>query len=375
MIVCSDTTYLYTEPMFNENNIIGKLDEGSVVHVVAKNKDGWFVVTTSNQTGFVYKNFLKRQEVQQNYQETPRVNTIKYAKITGNNVNVRSSNSTKSQIIGFADKTDYFKIISYDGSWYQIDYLGQIGYIKGDFVQEVEKDTELTYQKMVYMTDDTYLYRDLGNTYMSLLPRYQNALVINEMNGYYQVNIDGVIGYVNKQNTKSLSKTCVVVDLSRQILKVYQNSREVYRAKIISGRKSMQTNIGCFKIGHRAKNYTFENSNIFNEYWIQFDGNIGLHPADANGGYGWQKEAYFEESAGNAYKNWIKGNGKTYPSEHGSHGCVNMQLEDIERIYPLVNVKDNVLVIGPNNLVRDNLISYQRQLEENSKVKKLQYFG
>ena len=58
----------------------------------------------------------------------------------------------------------------------------------------------------------------------------------------------------------------------------------------------------------------------------------------------------------------MKGNGKTYPSSHGSHGCVNMQLIDISVVYELVREKDNVLVIGPNNLIKEGIISENSRL-------------
>ena len=362
MTVNSNQAYIYQEPRFDNEKVLGLIPNNSNVHVIAQNKSGWYVVLTDDyKTGFVYsKNF---NQVNNIVQSIPVNETVLVAKITGNNVNVRSTSSTKGEKIGFADKTDMFKILGKEGSWYKIEYLGNIGYIHSDYVEEKNiNENEFNPIKMVYLSGNASFYQDINGTYLSTLPKYQNAVVLEDAGNLYKVLVDGIIGYVNKNDTKSLSKNCVVVDLSRQILKVYQNGKEVYRAKVITGRESMQTNIGCFKIGHRMKNYTFQNSDIFNEYWVQFDKNIGLHPADANGGNGWQKKAYFDDSVNNAYKNWMKGNGKTYPSSHGSHGCVNMQLKDIEIVYNLISEKDNVLVIGPNNLVKEGIISENSRL-------------
>lgn len=406
--------YMYSMPEENNNYIVQKVNTGMVFDVMAKSSFGWYNVSINGSViGFIHEKNLKPKEEKiaivrikgnsVNIRKGPGTDTavigscntndyfefieecgdwykIRYqdsyayvskkysqrefieknksekvlaAKITGNNVNVRSGPDTSFTMIGFADSTDYFEIIDMDNDWYHVKYLNQDGYIYKDYVKEEMIDTRMiTYQKVVYLTKESAFYQDLNGNIYTYLPEYQSAQVIDEINGYYQVNIEGVIGYIQKNDAEDLSRNCVVVDLSRQILKVYSNGREVYRAKIISGREDSQTNIGCFKIGHHITDHVFEKSGIFNEYWMQFDGNIGLHPADANNGKGWQLNEYFENVVEKAYNNWAKGNGKTYPASHGSSGCVNMHIKDIEIVYQLVNAGDNVLVIGPNNLKR-----------------------
>ena len=105
------------------------------------------------------------------------------------------------------------------------------------------------------------------------------------------------------------------------------------------------------------EDYTFTNKNIRNEYWIQYDGNRGFHPADSKYGKGWQPESHFVDVAKSAYSHWAKGEGRTYPDSYGSNGCVNMMLKDIAVLYGLCDVGDNVLVIGPNDLIKNNLLS------------------
>ena len=117
--------------------------------------------------------------------------------------------------------------------------------------------------------------------------------------------------------------------------------------------------------------YTFPDSGIFNEYWIQFDGNRGIHPANANAGHGWQKPSYFKKVVADAYDAWASGRGKTYPSSHGSHGCVNTMIKDTAIIYDLVNVGDNVLVIEQNDLIRNKLISSNNIEQEKLLIKML----
>ena len=112
----------------------------------------------------------------------------------------------------------------------------------------------------------------------------------------------------------------------------------------------MQTQIGCFKIGHKLMDYWLTDNNHV-DYWIQYDGNRGIHDAS------WQKDMYYYDVANIAYENYSKGKGTTYPFKHGSHGCDNMMLKDVIEVYRLINVGDNVLVIGPNDLIKNRIIS------------------
>ena len=296
--------------------------------------------------------------------------TITIAKLTKNNVNVRSSATTKEDnIIGFADVSDQFKILGYENDWYIVNYLGQRAYIKSDFIKEIEMNKDdLEIVRMAYLTCDTPFYKELNSTDI-VLPMYQNVSIIKEEGIYYKVMVDGIIGYVKKDNVKKLTNTCVIVDLSRQILRVYKSGDEIYRAHIISGRKSLQTVIGCFKIGHKVKGYQLTKDNYV-DYWIEYDGNRGIHDAS------WQKNKYYNEVARHAYDNYTSGYGKTYPFKYGSHGCNNMKYNDVQVVYNLVSVGDNVLVIGPNSLVKEKLISklninYDYLWQDIVKVKKL----
>ena len=243
--------------------------------------------------------------------------------------------------------------------------MGKVGYVSKDFVREESIDKrDLEVKRMASLKRLSPFYQNLNNNMYCYLPAYQNVFILEEVGNYYRVSVDGVIGYVEKNDTNRLTETTIVVDTSRQILKVYKKGKEVFRCHVITGAYGRETQLGCFTIGHHQRDYTFTNSDIFNEYWIQFDGNRGIHPADANGGKGLQKHSYFLDVASNAYSRWSKGNGKTYPNEHGSHGCVNTKIVDTEVIYSLCSVGDNVLIIQQNDLIRNKLLSFNTIDEE-----------
>ena len=103
-------------------------------------------------------------------------------------------------------------------------------------------------------------------------------------------------------------------------------------------------------------------------YWIQYNGNEGIHDAS------WQQDMNFSFNADMAYKNFGLGNGLTYPIKYGSHGCDNMKESDAEQVFNVVNVEDNVLVVGPNNLVNLGLTSKKGNILKSNnlvKIKKL----
>ena len=345
----NESCFIYNHPCFNNDYIIDTINKDIEVQVFAKNSNGWYVIYTNNKIGFINEMYLNDIKSQ-----------VRMAKIIGNNVNIRSGAGTSTNIIGFSDTTDYFKIIGDLNDWYKIDYLGKVGYVSKKYASEKMIDEEnINYKSIVYLTNDSLFYKNLNGEVYTYLPKYQNAFVISEDKNFYKVMVDGIIGYINKNDTKELSNTCIIIDLPRQILRVYKNTKEIRRFHIITGREELQTTIGCFKIGHHINGYQLTPENYVN-YWIQYNGNEGIHDAL------WQDEKYFYENAKIAYNNFANGKNILFPKKHGSHGCSNMMLNDAKEVYDLVKISDNVLVIGSNNL-----INFRQMSKDLIKIKKL----
>ena len=350
-----DNATVYSDP--DDKNVIGYLPKDTKVHIYASTIDGYYVVYANNMMGFIEQSSLIEQvyvepEYEETYDYTDSIETILVTKVTGNNINVRSTPRKADNIIGFCDKTDKFVILDHVDGYYEVDYLGKIGYISDKYVtEEAIAKSDMTFTRMARLKRSCTFYTDNTFTnYYCYLPENQNIFIISEEGNYYRVMVDGVIGYVEKSNTKRLTETSVVIDLSRQMLKVVKNGKEVFRCRIISGRQSLQTNLGCFTIGHKERNYQLTPEHLVS-YWIEFDGNIGIHDAT------WQKDKYFTEVGNKAYDNYSRGRGKTYPYDHGSHGCSNTRMEDVSQIYDLVHKNDNVLVIEQNDLIRNKCLS------------------
>ena len=64
----------------------------------------------------------------------------KYVKATGDNVNVRSTNSTDGDILGKAKKGEMFEKVEDVDDWTHIMYNGQDGYMKTEFLTEISEE-------------------------------------------------------------------------------------------------------------------------------------------------------------------------------------------------------------------------------------------
>lgn len=74
--------------------------------------------------------------------ETKQVEEQEYIEVIGNNVRIRSSVSTETNdnILGKAKKGDKFVKTGEDGEWSELDYDGQNGYIKSEFIKNISEE-------------------------------------------------------------------------------------------------------------------------------------------------------------------------------------------------------------------------------------------
>ncbi len=369
MMVTTDDVRLRLGPG-KEYQTIRSVPQRTTVKIVASTSNNWYLAVYQNQLGFISGEYLNLYDEEMNreveyFTDNGVIDSVVLgAKVINNNVNIYAGKSSNSEVIGFADMTDLFEVVEDADNWYRIKYLNMYGYIaKSDVLLTNVNFSPLQGVKEVYLIQDSPFYLDLTNKTYVMLPKYQNATVLEENDSYYRVMIDGVVGYLLKKNTRVLTDTCVVIDLGRQILKVYQLGKEVARFHVITGRQSLQTELGCFNIGHKLRNYQLTKEN-FVEYWIQYNHNEGMHDAS------WQKKKNFEAVAQVAYTNFINGDAKLYPYKFGSHGCDNMEKKAVQIVYEIVSVGDNVLVIGPNDLLNYGLLNafYFHPVESNEYV-------
>ncbi|NLL75679.1 MAG: L,D-transpeptidase family protein [Clostridiales bacterium] len=116
---------------------------------------------------------------------------------------------------------------------------------------------------------------------------------------------------------KDIGDSYVEIDLSNQRLYLYVEGTIILQSDFVSGNASRgwNTPAGVFGLTYKARNAVLRGENYETpvNYWMPFNGNIGMHDATWRGSFG----------------------GQIYQT-NGSHGCINLPLENAKIIYEYV---------------------------------------
>ena len=178
-----------------------------------------------------------------------------------------------------------------------------------------------------YITNDTPLY-DIKMNEIDYIDKYQKVFVYNTENNiamvhYYNDNGEMKIGYVYQDSIELLPQLFVEVDISDQKVQMYQDNKLILATDTVTGNPNSPTNKGYFSVTYKELDTYLVGPGYRShvDYWIPFDGDIGLHDASWRSTFG-----------GDIYL------------ENGSHGCVNLPNEAAETIYDNVEAGTKVLV-------------------------------
>lgn len=144
---------------------------------------------------------------------------------------------------------------------------------------------------------------------------------------YYKIKYNDSYAYIKKSD---VSSSAVVVDISNQTLKRYENGKLKMDTIVITGdkNKSWDTPQGAFSILSKARNIPLMNNSPVN-FWIAFKGtDYGFHDANE-----WRDSGQFYETSPYRYIN------------NGSHGCINMLENDAMLLYGKVEYNTPVYVV------------------------------
>lgn len=106
--------------------VIGQIPQGEKAIILEKLPNGWVRVRYNAVEGFASGNFLCI--CQENTVKKGRVNT------DGSNLNLRKEPSLNAMVITRIPDNATVNIIGSSGSWYQVNYMGQTGYVLKEFV-------------------------------------------------------------------------------------------------------------------------------------------------------------------------------------------------------------------------------------------------
>ncbi|HFE9685163.1 C40 family peptidase [Clostridium perfringens] len=227
------------------SSVVGSLRGGQTFEI--KGKSGsWYYINSNGLTGYIHGDYVQVGENSSNNGGQSSGNNgqssennsgmdTSLAGKTGKVINVstslriRQSPSTSSSVVGSLSAGQTFKINGKNGVWYNIDAQGTKGHVHGDYVQVLSgnegsnnsnnnqsgnsnNNLDESYNgktgKVVNVTTNLRL-RSQPNTSSSvlayLLPNEKFTLKGKTSSGWFKVNYNGKVGYLNEEYVKIVS--------------------------------------------------------------------------------------------------------------------------------------------------------------------------
>ena len=262
--------------------VIRTLDSEESIEVLGRCDNDWYLAKVGNTLGFIYGDYVRT--LSKEFIDSQRLEyrqTFLCAVEAVSGVNVRESNDLNGKIIGGLNPQD--KMPAYekmDNGWYHIDYNGQDGYVFGELVKEIYATSSLDYP-MIYIREEAPFCEEPYNEAISILEKDQFKYIYGENQDYYFIENEGRFGYVMKSHCERLTDTYVVVDISDQILKIYNRGEEIFSSYVVTGKDTTPTYTGAFYLRSKDRNVILRGIDYATpvDYWMPFDGGRGLHDA------------------------------------------------------------------------------------------------
>lgn len=312
---------------------IGSLYTGQEVEVIGVTDDNWFIVREDEKIGYVsgeYVTYSQQKNDDNDYYE-PIINepitTDLYIYPTSE-LNFREGPDKDSKKLSVLQKGTQLKLLDFlNTGWFLVEYNGQQGYVSADYISfNNGNDYRKDFQKVVNAKTNLKL-RSMPNTDSEIyytLSKYETAEVLRTEDDWYLVRVANKIGYVKREYTETLNGKFVVVDISAQTLTLYDGNRIILETPVVTGDKDKyDTPTGKFEIRKKDTDTYLVGPGYRThvDYWMPFNGGIGLHDADWRSKFG-----------GNIYVN------------NGSHGCVNIPPKYADDVFENVKKGTKVLV-------------------------------
>ena len=260
------------------------------------------------------------------------------------NATIRENNNDNSEVLGVLPEGELLQVVDKQDGWYQVSYNDNIGYINNSqVIEDFITIPQNKCRKMVYLKESANMYDNTREeNIVKQLNKYENAEVFYEYKGYYYVMADNNIGFIKKEYTEELNHTYVIVDISSQTLKLYEDTELILTAPVVTGKENKSdTKIGIHEVYDTRGNRDLIGSNGSRSYvdvMMKFYGGQGLHDAEYH--------THYENGVVTKKHGWrdiSEFGGYTF-IKHGSHGCVNMPHDAAIEVNDHINVGDKVLV-------------------------------
>lgn len=196
-----------------------------------------------------------------------------------------------------------------------------------EYVKKLDKEYRTIYKAYIYRSTDGKDITINNNQGIGYDLDYDKS--VEEIIRCLENNLTEIILPLDK-NYSTLTSTYVEVNLSTQIMRIVKDGNIVLETPVVTGKDKTPTSKGIFLIYTKQTNRVLRGNNddgskyaVTVNYWLPFDGGIGIHDANR------PKSDY----VANTYHN------------RGSHGCVNTPKDVMKDVFNYLDVNFHVVVI------------------------------
>ena len=235
------------------SRIIGSLKGGEKVNIISES-NGFYKIEFNNSYGYVYSKYIskdgdsekvkvvkqeevKKEKVDESKKEAkatskaePVVLAVRSLNKTGivnvsSSLNVRSSASTSSKVIGSLSGNTKVTIIGEEGAFYKIEYKGSHGYVAKEYVKDVTESNnsnqgtqtpekpstpESTEKTGIVNVSSSLNVRSRASTSSKVIGSLSGntkVTIVGEEGAFYKIEYKGSHGYVAKEYVKDVTES------------------------------------------------------------------------------------------------------------------------------------------------------------------------
>lgn len=111
-------------------------------------------------------------------------------------VNVRENPNMDAAVVTVLDQGAQVVVLSQDGDWYRVSYNGMTGFVSSEYMTVGEGQAELGYALVKAAAANIRAEADTESDPISSLEEGQVITITGVTNGWYQVDMDGTVGYI-----------------------------------------------------------------------------------------------------------------------------------------------------------------------------------
>ena len=235
------------------SRIIGSLKGGEKVNIISES-NGFYKIEFNNSYGYVYSKYIskdgdsekvqvvkqeevKKEKVDESKKEAkatskaePVVLAVRSLNKTGivnvsSSLNVRSSASTSSKVIGSLSGNTKVTIVGEEGAFYKIEYKGSHGYVAKEYVKDVTENNnsnqgtqtpekpstpESTEKTGIVNVSSSLNVRSSASTSSKVIGSLSGntkVTIVGEEGAFYKIEYKGSHGYVAKEYVKDVTES------------------------------------------------------------------------------------------------------------------------------------------------------------------------